>query len=191
MQQQEPNFALWEGIFLKVIRLVLGSGAASCEVFLHRRFGSRHLGPQAATVFLVVPVFASFFPHEKTQPFAGFLAAYLLLLIVARINIWVRRRKHDSEHSFYSGWPILLRRSANRFEYVVKQFVEPLLVFLVACEIAPLNRPLGCYLLFAMFCLAITTLWTKITAERELLDANDALLEQQIFADRMREHRGY
>lgn len=190
MSQPEQSSFPWGRMIEMIFGLVVGAGAASSEVFLHRRFGSRYLGVQASAVFLIVPMFAGTFPEDSPEPLIGFLAVYLLMVIIARIDIWKRRRKRDLEHSYYNGWPFLLRSTALRYEYFFKQVIEPILVFGVAAIIAPLNRPLGLYLLFSLFCLFFKTFHMNEQYQRQLMDADDALMEQQSLAERLRGLRG-
>ncbi|MBX9653852.1 hypothetical protein K2Y11_09585 [bacterium] len=188
--QQQSTFSEKMNAIEAVFNLVIGAGAVSGEVFLHRRFGKRYLGTQAFAVFLVVPIFAMFFPQDNPELLMSFLPVYLGMVILARLGIWWRHRKRDIEHSYYNGWPIFLRSSAIRNEYFCKQVLEPGLILAIAVWIAEWNRLFACYLLFVTFCLVFNNLRMRDQEQKRVMDVDDAIIQQQQLAERLRGLRG-
>lgn len=174
-----------------IVTTAIGAGAVSVEVFLHRRFGSRYLNIQAASVLLLIPLYSCFWEGHDLRPLYWFLFAYLLMVIVARLSISYRQWKRDNEHTFYNGLPILLSRSAYRYERIVKQFVEPFLVIVVAFLLTDWNPPLGMYLVMVAFCLFVHSARMNGYSHLQLMDLHDAVIEQQQRAERFRELRPY
>jgi len=172
-----------------ILTTAIGAGAVSGEVFLHRRFGSRYLNIQAASVLLIVPIYSCLWEGHDTRPLYWYLAAYLLMVFVARLSISYRQWKRDNEHTFYNGLPVLLRRSAYRYEQIFKQFVEPSLVIAVAFLMTDWNPPLGMYLVMVAFCLFIHSARMNGYAHLQLMDLHDAVIEQQQRAERFRDLR--
>lgn len=171
-------------LFVFVIRM----GAVTLEVFLHRRFGARHLGAQAAVVVPFVLVFGSFWPENDPRPLWLFLGAYLFMFLCGRLGVFCRQLRGDCEHSRYSGWPRCLRPSATgKNELLVKQFYEPLVVAFAAALVVEWNPPLGAYLLFASACLYFSGWINRMWETHRAMDLRDAIFEQQQSAQTLRE----
>jgi len=162
-------------------------GAVTVEVFLHSRFGERYIGMEAAAALVLIPVFGLFWPDSDLLPLMQFLGVYLFMCLLARIGMTARRLRGDREHSRYTGFPHLLRLFRLLPEEAVKRFVEPFFVMCAGVVSYDFNEPLGGYLMFAAVCLFISTnlddMWTRTRA----LDISDAVMEQQVTAQRFRE----
>jgi hypothetical protein len=187
-QHQEPFQGIRNGFNL--MAFVAQTGAVSVEVFLHRRFGGRYIGLQGAAAVFLIPCFGLLFPHEDIRPLFYFLAAYLLMCSVARVGIARRNRRGDREHSRYNGWPGMLRRSRAHREQFIKEKAEPIFTVLVAFLVLGSSRPLGCYLMFAAFCLMVSNRMMGAHEEQLTADMHDALFEQQQAMARLRKLQG-
>lgn len=167
--------------------------SASVEVFLHRvdSFGERYMGLQAGAAFLLIFFFPIFCEGHDPTALLYFLGAYFFMCICVKARIQKRRRLGGSQpHSYYSGYPLLLRSRGARHELRVKAILEPLLVWMAGAAFMTFSVPLGSYLLIAGVGLAISVN-ASIAAERKrALDLHDAFMEQRGIAERFREFRG-
>lgn len=162
--------------------------AVSVEVFLHKRFGERFLGLQAAAACAVIFFFPIFWEGHDVTPLIAFLVAYLCMCAFARAHMAVgARRQGQREHSYYTGWPHCMRFAGRMGEETVKCIIEPMLVFLTGVFVMPWSEPLGGYLMLASLGLFISTNVTRGQDRTRLLDMNDALIEQRKVAERFRE----
>ncbi|MBL9081602.1 MAG: hypothetical protein JNK76_07335 [Planctomycetales bacterium] len=165
--------------------------ATSLEVFLHRGLGSRYLGLQAAAVLVLVPLFGCAWEGHDLTALLLFLPAYLVMCLVARGDMLRRRLRGEHCHTQYSGWPRLLKPGARMTELGCKQFCEPLLAFAAGFVVYQLNeRPFGGYLMFSAVCLAISTNVDVALDRLRAENMNDAVIEQELLAERFRRMRG-
>jgi hypothetical protein len=170
-------------LFVFLIRM----GAVTVEVFLHRRFGARHLGAQAAVAVPFILVFGSFWPENDPRPLWLFLGAYLFMFLCGRIGVLFRQSRGDCEHSRYNGWPRCLRPSATGTnELRVKEFFEPFMVAFAGVFVCEWNPPLGSYLLFAAGCLYFSGWFNRMWDNERAMDLQDAISEQQHTAQSLR-----
>ncbi len=172
------------------LQFVAESWAVSVEVFLRREFGWNYIGAKGAAVLLLIPMFMLLWPEHDLRPLLWFLVAYLAMCAVARAQAWRRRSRGDANHSFYSGWPLLMGIFRGCSEVTVKQWFEPLLVGTVAFVIGENNVPLAAYLLGAAVCLFMSVFTREQSVRQRAAAMNDAVMEQEIIAERFREMRG-
>jgi hypothetical protein len=173
-----------------VAMLVFQIGAISMEVFLHRGFGERYLGPRAAAVFILIPLYSLGWQGYDLQPLFLFLGAYLLMCFVARAGIAERVRRGEQCHSFYTGWPRFLGPKAKISEIAMKRFWEPGITGLLGLAVRDFNAPLGTYLIFGAISMACSVGASEAIERQRALDMNDAVIDQQQTAERFREMRG-
>lgn len=155
-------------------------GAVSVEVFLHKRFGSRYCRLQA---LMVVPLGIAYawmwnFNGYDIRPLMYFFVAYVVALLYAQIGILVRLRRGDQVHSMYNGFPTMLKPSQAHRERTVKLWAEPLLVGGVGLLLHEINEPLGWYLLFATASLIVCNIQMVLWQRRQVVDLQDAVIEQ-------------
>lgn len=101
-----------------------------------------------------------------------------------------RSRKGPQEHSYYAGYPRLMRLCGCFKETTVKSCVEPILVFVTGAALCPYNEPLGGYLIFAAFGLFGSVHLAMGYERTRALDMHDAMIDQQNVTERFREMRG-
>ena len=169
---------------------VVQAWATSLEVFLHRQFGERYLGVQAAAILILVPVYCLAWPRYDLQPMMAFLLFYLLLCVVHRIGGVARRLRGLHCHSYYTGWPHLMLFLRRSNEVTVKRFVEPLVVLGIGCWIRDGNPPLGTYLIGGSLCVFLAVTLSEQESRQRALDLNDAVIDQQDVTERFRTMRG-
>lgn len=163
---------------MNLAMLVIQAYAISVEVFLHRGFGERYLGSQAALVFLLVPFHAYLLRDYDPSQLFRFLGAYLIACVLQRIGIIQRRWKGVIRHSFYSGFPILATGNTRFDEPCFKIWIEPFLVMLAGAVLIALDRALGTFILAAGFALYIKGRMMNQLDRIKLLDMQDAMFDQ-------------
>lgn len=179
------------GAGFNIFMLVLRSITVTVEVFLHRRFGSRFLGLQAALGILVILLFAGIIPAPGSWGLILFLLAYLKACLVARAGIvWRRVRGEEFEHTLYSGQPWLMKVFPRLNELTIKRVIEPMAVFVVAAAIMNFIPALGLYLLMAAIALGISVNHTEGEERRRAQMMNDAVIDAQQRAERFRSMSG-
>ncbi|MBX7074061.1 MAG: hypothetical protein K1X71_13020 [Pirellulales bacterium] len=169
-----------------------GVFAVTSEVFLHRCFGHRYLGGKAGTALIVIPVFGALcFPHHSQVGLTVFWCLYLLALLKAQGEAKQLRAKGVDIHSRYNGWPKKLKLGASeQRERRVKTCEEPMVVAIMGALVyLGFDQPLGGYLMVSGCSLAFTNSLYRIKAERQDDDMRDAMIEQQMMADRMDQFR--
>jgi hypothetical protein len=179
------TFAWW--LFLARV------GAVSVEVFLHRRFGSRYC---RLTALMVVPLGLAYTwlwaaNGYDVRPLLWFYGAYVVALLVTQMGVIVRLWRGDQEHSYYNGYPLLLRQSHAAREGRVKLWAEPMMVGSIGVLVTDFNDPLGIYLMFAGFSLFVCGLARWMWQRRQVVDMQDAVFEQQNTAGSFRQSFGY
>jgi hypothetical protein len=187
---QNPNPSDATGANLAWALFVCRSVAVSVEVFLHREIGERYLGLPAAAVLLLVPLYSLGWRGHDLWPLMLFLLAYLVMCCCARVGSLVRRFRGEPGHSFYTGWPRVMTARAKWSEVTFKRFVEPLLVLSFGFLILLANPPLGTYLMLAAGGLFISVNASIAEERTRALDMNDAVIHQEIVAERFRGMRG-
>jgi len=166
------------------------TGATSVEVFLHTRFGSRYLGLYAWTPLMAIPFVGSLSRPEDFGPAFVFTLMYLFLLLCHYLDIWLRCRRGDREHSRYNGRPSWIGSLGSTHERGMKLYVEPVLVMGIGLLVLGYNGPLGGYLIFAGLCLAITNNTIDRWDRQQAMDMHDAVIDQQQRAERFRGQSG-
>jgi len=170
------------------VLISLAQGMAfTVEVFLHRRFGSRFIGRQAAMGLLMILLFVALTPMPGAWAMVLFLLAYAKTWLYARAGvIWRRINKQEYEHTRYSGGPLLMAIVPGWTELTVKRFVEPLLVVLVGGVTWLLVPAMGIYLVMAGVSLFITVNLAEAYERRRAEMMHDAVIEATQRAERFR-----
>lgn len=164
--------------------------AASVEVFLHRGIGERYLGWQAAAVLVIVPLFGLGWEGYDQGPMMLFLMAFLFMCFCARISSIVRRVRGRPGHTFYTGWPRIMSDRAKWSEMTIKRFVEPLIVLCIGFLFLLVSPPLGAYLMTAAVGLFMSVSAIDLEDRTRALDMHDAVIHQEVVAERFRDMRG-
>lgn len=180
-QQPGTDGAPWLATLLQVLEI-------SVVVFLRRRFGERYFRWRPLAVPPVVLFFGSLFPEEDQTPLLYFLAFWFMGLCRAQHDLAQRRKVGDLEHSYYGGFPDLMRGPWGRRleERMVKARIEPLLVAAAGASIQTASRPLGMYLLLASFAMILCTQLAQWAEREQLMDLRDAQIRQRGLAERLR-----
>lgn len=187
---QEPVQLPDTGQVLNVLGLAVRGWALSLEVFLHRGFGSRYIGPEGLFGMCAMFLYTLCWPPQLVGPMLLYCLAFPGLCLFHRLSMFARTWRHEKTHSKYSGQPLLYR--PNRFisEVAFKQFCEPLLCLGLGLYVCRMNPPLGVYwvigAVFVFFSASEPVIWER----QRLRDLNDAVVEQQYLAERFREMNG-
>ena len=131
-----------------------------------------------------------FFPKHDIRPLFYFLGSFLVMCLLHRVEIMWRLRRGDREHSMYNGFPRFLRKSRGEREQSIKEIWEPMFVFVVGSLLLETNQPLSLYLMVAAFCLMSSNRLIRDAEARRLADLHDALFEQRLTMERLRQFQG-
>jgi len=187
-QQPHPMGRLGSASFWFI--LVLQTMSVSMEVFLRKGMGSRALGLRAGLALLLIPLWLLLWPHDNGVPLLGFWACYLVAYLAQNAAASRRFRRGEATHSRYTGYPRLMRFFPRADESKFKASVEPLIVFLTGALLTGWNAPLATYLMFASFALAGTSAVIDAAMKARVRDLNDARIDQEDLAERLRKLRG-
>jgi hypothetical protein len=162
--------------------------ALTVEVFLHYGFGCRYVGCGFMGI-VVILAFALHFPDQNLHPLLCYMVAFGALWLIATVSMLIRVwRGKDTVHSKYTGRPYLWRLLPNWKEMNVKH-LESLAVILLGYGVHYLNRPLGDYLMIAASLVFVRGYSLAIQQRDRAVAMNDAVIEQQIVAERFRDMR--
>jgi hypothetical protein len=172
------------------LELGLRAWGVSTEVFLRREFGARYLGPQAAAVLVLIPLYCLLCPPGDMLPMWYFYLLYMVMCVVHAGSTARRRHEPNPPHSFYPGWPRLMRFFPRWDEMTVKKVIEPVFGLAVGLLIGTYTAPLGVYLMIGVMCSLGSTSLAQAEIHRRAQDMNDGALEQEAVVGRFRQMRG-
>lgn len=156
----------------------------SLQVFIRKNMGRRYLGWNAIFVFALIPCFSLLWPPQDTGALYLFLGAYMFMAAYRRMQSL--RVDALSEHSYYTGFPTTMKKGPNMDEVSYKLYSEPILVVIIGAMVTLFSKPLGWYIIFGGFALLIQASISKQLTDAEIMDTNDAMLDQQIVAEQFR-----
>ena len=159
------------------------------ELLLHRRLGERYYGMNTLGVVLAILFHAYLFRGYDVDLLMSMIPCYLLVLFAQRLFTFEAKRRGLVEHSYYSGYPIFLGKRSRMDEVTFKTWVEPFLVAAVGLFYLSFNQPAGSFILTCGLALRIKMAMASKLHRSRLLDMHDALIEQQIRAERFRQTR--
>ncbi len=179
-RQQRPNPD--SQLVAELVEGMCRSLALSVEAFLHKGFGSGYVGCGLAA-FLVMFLFAKFFPDQDVHPLGVFAGIYGVLWLIAVFNVLIRWW-HGTQrvHSRYNGRPHLCRLLPGWKEMNVKH-LEALLVIFLGYGIHHLNRALGAYLILAGVFTFLRGYSLASMMRRRAVELNNAVIEQKEVAE--------
>ena len=191
-QQQPPDSGQQLRRGIDWVVFIARALASSLEVFLHRRgtFGQRYFGLHTAAAAGIIFVFPLFCAEHDPGPLYLFWLAFLVMCLAARGSSAMRRlRSGFEEHSYYTGYPRLMRASGRIPELQFKGIVEPGLVLVVGLFTSEISPPLGRYLIVASVGLFLSVRVTALEERQRALDLNDSMVEQRRIMERWRSMR--
>jgi hypothetical protein len=131
------------------------------------------------------------FSGSDLTPILWFLVAYFGMLVVVRVATVSRRLRHGAtEHSYYSGRPLLMRLNKRSDERSTTLAAEPLLVGLTGLVVQEMNAPLGTFLVLSAVGLVVSVGMSIMIERRRAIDLHDAHVEQRHVLERFRKMRG-
>ena len=189
MNQGQNNSAKPPGQVVNWPLILCLSASLPIELMMHdlRTFGVRSISPRAVAALLLMFVFAGFHPDENCVPLICLMAATILLSVVAQIIAKVRQHRGARVHSRYSGRPYAARLLP--FSEVTIKRLEPLVAFGAGWIVHVFNHPLGSFLVAAAICLAIKLGIDRIGSSERALNTNDAMIEQTMALESVRNMR--
>lgn len=159
------------------------------EPILRTGFGRRYFGLPSFFGLFALPLWMLFWPEQDSRPIWGLWCLFIVMQLYARIQCVLMGRQGQLIHTRYNGFPrlgFILRRTHER---ILKGNCEPMLVMGVGLFVMNSSPPLGSYLFTAGICLAINLLVLDALERARVMDMNDALIEQESLAERLREQR--
>lgn len=163
------NFLLW---------VVPAAFVRSVTVFTRHDFGSDYIGVPGVFTLLTIPIFAGIFPHLDPTPLMFHLAAYVAMILVARVRILYRWWRGIHYHSRYSGRPWLCTLFPLLNEPFTKTWIEPPLVIGASLLLVDWNEGFASHLFWAGVALWVTEIADDLSARRELQTLRDGYFEQ-------------
>lgn len=164
----------------------LNAFAYLLEAIMHKNMGLRYVDACAPFALLILIFYPIFWPGHDLRAYTVFAGLFLIAHIGQRVRAWRRRINGDLCHSYYSGEARLGRYFPRMSERTLKRHVEPILMLVVGGVALHFDRPLGTLLTVSAFAMIITN-EQQVRRERERVYAmHDAVLENQMAADRFR-----
>ena len=186
-QEQQPIDPVQDTkAMLNWLMLLVMSYSTAMEVVLHRNMGHRYLGFQAVAVLFLVPLHTVFMETRDPSLTAWFLLFYVLCCFAQRCNMWERRKRGQSEHSQYNGYPWLRGEKSKISEVAFKTWFEPALVAIGGLLLCGLDRAFGSFIVTCGASMCIKGLVSYQLRATETTDMRDSMIEQQQRADRFR-----
>ena len=160
------------------------------EVMLHRRMGIRYLDSRCAFGLLVLLLYPLFWERYDLRPFMIFTAVFVFMHCAQRLKSAWMIRQGDVVHSYYDGYPLLLRLCPWVSEATFKRLVEPLIIGLVGIFTLEFDHPLAVFLIAAGVLHYMMNDREERRQRMRAMTMNDAWLDNQMAADRFRGLRG-
>lgn len=172
--------------WLNVFSRTMNAFAYLTEAMIHKNMGLRYIDASIPFALGILVLYPIFWPENDQRAFLVFSALFVLSHIGQRFSAARRRVMGDRFHSFYTGESLLAGLFPRLSERAVKRHVEPLFVVLLGGIALYFDRPLGTLLMVSAGAM-IATNEQQMRRERERVYAmHDALLENQMAADRFR-----
>lgn len=181
MDQQPTSIIRMEHV--EGVVMMLGRGiAGSVQVFLRSGYGDRALGVSHGLAAIFLFFYPLLWGPQHLPSVWAFMILYIIMLNIRRIGV-VRRRwfKRGPEiHSRYDGRSCLHRIFPRASEWWIKQYAEPVLVFVVAMCMVKTFPAVATYLLIAAVIGGGEVGADRDRLRRQAQDMNDAMINQQI-----------
>ena len=169
---------------------IMQMAAVIPEVFLHHNFGERYIVKRTGLAVILMLVFIPFFPDPKPWPFMCFLGAFIVLALMAQLGAVIRRWRGRETHTYYTGRPHLMLLFPRANERAIK-VLEPFLVFGAGYLVYRVDHLIGALLMATAFALIMCVLVCIQHERAQEMDMNDAILDQQRNADRIRKNKKF
>jgi hypothetical protein len=191
MQNQSDSPALTMEAASGFLHFVIRIFSLPVTVLLHKGYGSRFVGLCGLLAFIPFFALVLFFPHSNPLPLMCLLGLYIGRVVVGRIAYFYQffRGRLPKIHRQSPGYPLIARFLPDWSESRVL-WLEPAGVFLLGLTLVWLTRPLGWYLILAAISMAAWMGLCHLYAMNQAMARNDAMLEQQVQAERFRELQG-
>ncbi len=182
-QQFEDNSAQnWANALTRT----LNAFAYLSEAMIHKNMGLRYVDASAPFALLVLVFYPIFWQEHDLRAYTVFAGLFLLAHIGQRFKAYRRRVNGDVNHSYYAGDPLLWAWFPWMSGRTLRQHVEPFFVLLIGGIVVYFDRPLGVLFMVSAVAMNVTNEQQE-RRERERVHAmHDALLENQMAADRFR-----
>lgn len=171
----------------RVLVFVARMLASPLEACLRREFGPKYFGLQAFASVVLLPLWMAFWPGRSSDGLIGFWVYVLFMFARARAESARMLRNGTNVHTRYNGWPRLSRWFPRMSEAALKAKCEPAFCFIAGILLFCVSEPLGSFVLVATVGLVLTQSTIEAVERARVTELNDAMIEQQILAERFRE----
>lgn len=184
-----------ESSFTIFILTVLQTITVSVEVFIRVRMGERYMTILRATWMFCFFMLFWFVMSGWTEAFStnGMSIFYIVSFFLAMTNAVLARRRHSKNielHSYYTGIPLLSVFFPNKKETTIKNFLEPLFLFVVGVILFSVGKyytyetyGLGAYIAIVSIVLFIKNQIEYDIARNRYLDVVDKKIESEMLND--------
>jgi hypothetical protein len=165
----------------------LANSHATClTVFLRHSFGSEAIGMNGLVAVLMMLVYRG---ETRCLAMGTFFMAWLVALIVQRLRTFVLYQRGWRLHSRYGGYPWLAIRIPFVKTEVRAMALEPLVCLLVGHVLCRWSEPVGRFVMFGCFSLAIKNGIERQIDRARLRQMHDAVIEQMHLVERFQQTR--
>lgn len=184
-----------ESSFTIFILTILQTITVSLEVFIRVRMGERYMTILRATWMFCFFLLFWFVMSGWTDAFKtnGIAIFFFLSFFLAMTNAVIARRRHSKNieiHSYYTGIPLLSMFFPNKEEITIKNFIEPLFLFIIGAILFTVGKyityetyGLGAYITVVSFVLFIKNQIEYDIARNRYLDVVDKKIESEMLND--------
>jgi len=159
------------------------------ELVLHdpRTFGVRSVSARGGGAVFVTYLFGLFYSEYNTGPLMMLTLATAVLALVAYLCAAFHGRQGHGVHSFYNGLPWLVRIFPISEDQAKR--AEPLLIVIAGWVLHHWNCPLGSFVITAGACYGFRVILNYLVDRTRVLDLNDAIAEQSVAMQAMKNRR--
>jgi hypothetical protein len=172
MQQQAEHLTKEQAT--NILACVASWWSTCFTVPIRSRFGCEYPGMGGGVAFVGMPVFASLWRSNSVMVW---FYAWVVILILRRIGLFIRERRGDHEFSGYQGWPWLAMKVPFVKTERTARAIEPVLYGLAAYFLHPRDEGLSAFFASGAAALFVLVWIHRQLAYKERIALRDARLE--------------
>ncbi|MDX1968577.1 MAG: hypothetical protein SFV23_15475 [Planctomycetaceae bacterium] len=185
-QMPQPGDRLTLASSFNGLNILANAHAVTLTPFFRTDFGSEGIGmPGVIGIFLILGWGSAF----NCYPMFIFFIVWIAAVICQRVKTFINWRTGVISHSFYNGYPWLVRRFFPRLSEPNAKAVEAFACFGIGGVIAQFVPPLGWYLMLGLASILFSEAVIVEQSRRRLQAMRDAEIEQRYLAEKYRQGR--
>lgn len=185
-RQQEPGDHLTMANAYNGISLLAHSLSLTCTVFLRTDFGREGIGVLGLCSIVLMLFYATF---TQCPAMLVYFWLWILAVICQRIKQAMNRRRGVILHSYYNGYPWLVKRVMPRISERNAKGVEAFLCMFIGFGLAQLDPPLGWFVIAGGVATLLAETLIVEQSRRRLQMMRDAEIEQRYLAEQYKSGR--